>query len=141
MSLRSFINVTPLIDVMLVLLIIFMIVTPFLANGQIVVPRSANPDSRPEDRNEVRLGIDREGVFRLDQGSGMTRVGDEDLARRLKEIYSTRTKDRVMFLRADQNIEFGRVQQAIEIARQAGVRVVGAITEQKQTLIKKKEGG
>ncbi len=141
MSLRSFINVTPLIDVMLVLLIICMIVTPFLANGHIVLPRTTNPDSRPEDRGEVRLSIDRDGGFQLDQGNGVTRVDDEDLARRLQKIYSTRTTDRIIFLRADQDLAFGRVQQAIEVARQAGVRVVGAITEQKQTLTKKKGEG
>ncbi len=65
---------------------------------------------------------------------------DEDLPTRLESIYASRTKDKILFLKADQNIEFARVQQAIEIARQAGVRVVGAITEQKQSLTKKKEG-
>ena len=60
---------------------------------------------------------------------------------RLQTVYETHTQDKILFLMADQNIEFGRVQQAIEIARGAGVRVVGAITEQKQTLTKKKEGG
>ncbi len=59
----------------------------------------------------------------------------------MEGIYANRTKDKVVFLKADQNLDFGRVQQAIEIARQAGVRVVGAITEQKQSLTKKKEGG
>jgi len=59
----------------------------------------------------------------------------------LESIYANRTKDKILFLKADQNLDFGRVQQAIEIARQAGARVVGAITEQKQSLSKKKEGG
>ena len=141
-AVKADINVTPLIDVMLVLLIIFMIVTPIIAAGfQATIPRSANPENRPEGPDEIRLGIDRDGKFYLDLGEGPKQVKDEELPRRLEAIYGNRTKDKILFLKADQNIEFGRVQQAIEIARQSGVRVVGAITEQKQSLSKKKEGG
>ncbi len=71
-------------------------------------------------------------------GSGPKQIPDDQLPERLQAVYETHTQDKILFLKADQNIEFGRVQQAIEIARQAGVRVVGAITEQKQTLTKKK---
>ena len=74
-------------------------------------------------------------------GSGPKLIADDALPGRLQAIYDTRTQDKILFLKADQDIQFGRVQQAIEIARQAGVRVVGAITEQKQSLTKKKEGG
>ena len=141
-AVKADINVTPLIDVMLVLLIIFMIVTPIIAAGfQATIPRSANPELRPEGPDEIRLGIDRDGKFFLDLGEGPRQIKDEDLPGRLEGIYANRTKDKVVFLKADQNLDFGRVQQAIEIARQAGVRVVGAITEQKQSLTKKKEGG
>ncbi len=133
-GLSADINVTPLIDVLLVLLIIFMIVTPIIAAGfQATIPRSANPENRPEGPDEIRLGIDRDGKFYLDLGEGPKQVKDEELPRRLEAIYGNRTKDKILFLKADQNIEFGRVQQAIEIARQSGVRV--------QSLTKKKEGG
>jgi biopolymer transport protein ExbD len=73
-------------------------------------------------------------------GTGPRQIPDDQLPERLQAIYASRSKDKILFLKADQNIEFGRVQQAIEIARSAGVRVVGAITEQKQTLTKKKGG-
>jgi biopolymer transport protein ExbD len=139
-AVKADINVTPLIDVMLVLLIIFMIVTPLIAAGfQATIPRSSNPENRPEGQDEVKLGIDKDSKFWLDLGSGPRQVPDEQLPERLEAVYGNRTKDKILFLKADQNIEFGRVQQAIEIARRAGVRVVGAITEQKQTLTKKKE--
>jgi len=139
-AVKADINVTPLIDVMLVLLIIFMIVTPIIAAGfQATIPRSANPENRPEGPDEIRLGIDRDGKFYLDLGEGPKQVPDAELPGRLQAIYQSRSKDKILFLKADQNIEFARVQQAIEIARQAGVRVVGAITEQKQSLTKKKE--
>lgn len=134
-AVKADINVTPLIDVMLVLLIIFMIVTPIIAAGfQATIPRSANPENRPEGPDEVRLGIDKDGKFYLDLGSGPKQIPDDQLPGRLEAIFAARTRDKILFLKADQNIEFGRVQQAIEIARRAGVRVVGAITEQKQAL-------
>src|SRR6266571_3953318 len=61
------INVTPMIDVMLVLLIIFMIVTPAITAGfQATVPRAMNPESREEQEGEIRLGIDKDGKFFLD---------------------------------------------------------------------------
>jgi biopolymer transport protein ExbD len=140
-AVKADINVTPLIDVMLVLLIIFMIVTPIIAKGfQATIPRSENPDNRPEGPDEIRLGIDQFGKFFLDLGSGPKLIPDDQLPGRLESLYGSRTKDKILYLKADQNIEFGRVQQAIEIARKAGVRVVAAITEQKQSLTKKKEG-
>lgn len=140
-AVKADINVTPLIDVMLVLLIIFMIVTPIIAAGfQAQIPRSENPESRPEGPDEIRLGIDKDGKYYLDLGEGPRMVKDEELPARLESIYNARSKDKILFLKADANLDFARVQQAIEIARQAGVRVVGAITEQKQSLTKKKEG-
>ncbi len=139
-AVKADINVTPLIDVMLVLLIIFMIVTPIIAAGfQATLPRSANPELRPEGPDEIRLGIDRDGKFYLDVGAGPRQIPDAELPGRLEALYAARTKDKILFLKADQNIDFARVQRALELARQAGVRVVGAITEQKQTLIPKKE--
>jgi len=118
-----------------------MIVTPIIAAGfQATIPRTENPENRPEGPDEVRLGIDKDGKFYLDLGEGPRQIPDENLAGRLEAIYATRSKDKILFLKADQNIDFGRVQQAIEIARSAGVRVVGAITEQKQSLTKQKEG-
>jgi len=140
-AVKADINVTPLIDVMLVLLIIFMIVTPIIAAGfQATLPRSENPENRPEGPDEIRLGIDRDGKFYLDIGQGPRQITDADLPGRLQALYEARSRDKILFLKADQNIDFARVQQALEMARAAGVRVVGAITEQKQTLIKKKEG-
>ena len=138
-AVKADINVTPLIDVMLVLLIIFMIVTPIIAAGfQATLPRSENPETRPEGPDEIRLGIDRDGKYYLDTGAGPQPVPDADLPARLQSLYATRTRDRILFLKADQDLDFARVQRAIEIARSSGVRVVGAITEQKQVIIKKK---
>jgi biopolymer transport protein ExbD len=135
------INVTPMIDVMLVLLIIFMIVTPLITAGfQASIPRALNPESREEKEGEIRLGIDKDGKFFLDltgpngQYTGMRYITDEDLRNQLVAIYAARSSDKILFLKADANIKYARVQEAIQIARKAGVRVIGAITEQRKVL-------
>ncbi|HEV8353277.1 MAG TPA: biopolymer transporter ExbD [bacterium] len=130
------INVTPMIDVMLVLLIIFMIVTPLITAGfQATIPRALNPDSREEKDGEIRLGIDQNGQFFLDlpgpggQYSGMHKISDAELEQQLISIYAARTADKILFLKADANIKYERVQQAVAIARKAGVRVFAAIAD------------
>ena len=82
------------------------------------------------------LGIDQNGQFFLDivpragaQYTGMRKISDADLEQQLIAIYAARTVDKIMFLKADQNIKYERVQQAIAIARRAGVRVIGAIAD------------
>jgi biopolymer transport protein ExbD len=134
------INVTPMIDVMLVLLIIFMIVTPAITAGfQATIPRAKNPDAREEGEGEVRLGIDRDGKFYIDitgasgKYTGPRYISDDDLQKQLTNLYASRTTDKILYLRADEGIEYSRVQQALEIARKAGVRVVGAIAEQERS--------
>src|ERR1041384_462860 len=134
------INVTPMIDVMLVLLIIFMIVTPAITAGfQATIPRAKNPDAREEGEGEIRLGIDKDGKFYLDitgpsgKYTGPRFYTDADLQTQLMNMYATRTVDKILYLRADEGIEYSRVQQALEIARKAGVRVVGAIAEQERS--------
>src|SRR5712664_4893292 len=100
------INVTPMIDVMLVLLIIFMIVTPAITAGfQATIPRAKNPDAREEQEGEIRLGIDRDGKFYLDiTGSGGKYTGprcisDADLPAQLTNLDANRTIDRNMYLK------------------------------------------
>ena len=134
------INVTPMIDVMLVLLIIFMIVTPAITAGfQATLPRAKNPESREEADGEIPLGIDRDGKFYLDitgtsgKYTGPRYISDEDLPTQLMNLYAARTIDKIMYLKADESVKYERVQQALEIARKAGVRVVGAIAEQERS--------
>ncbi len=135
------INVTPMIDVMLVLLIIFMIVTPAITAGfQATIPRAKNPDSREEADGEIRLGIDKDGKFYIDitdartgKYTGPRYISDEDLPNQLMNLYAVRTVDKILYLKADEGIDYGRVQTALEIARKAGVRVVAAIAEQERT--------
>ncbi|HEX4560989.1 MAG TPA: biopolymer transporter ExbD [Gemmatimonadales bacterium] len=136
-SVKADINVTPMIDVMLVLLIIFMIVTPAIAAGfQAQIPRASHAAKRPEDNGEVRLGIDKDGKFFLDlldqsgTYTGMRFIQDDNLLPTLTNVYAGRATDKILYLKSDANVPFSRVQQAIEIGRKAGVRVIDAIAEQ-----------
>ena len=136
------INVTPMIDVMLVLLIIFMIVTPAITAGfQATIPRAKNPDAKEEGEGEIRLGIDNLGKFYLDitdartgKYTGPRFISDEDLPTQLTNLYANRTVDKILYLKADEGVEYGRIQVALEMARKAGVRVVGAIAEQERSV-------
>ena len=128
-----------MIDVMLVLLIIFMIVTPAITAGfQASIPRALNPIKKEEQDGEIRLGIDKDGKFFIDVNgadgkyTGMRFISDADLQSRLTAIFAARTSDKILFVKADANIPYSRVQDAIAIARKAGVRMIGAIAEQQR---------
>jgi biopolymer transport protein ExbD len=125
-------NVVPMIDIMLVLLIIFMIVTPVITAGfQAQMPMGRHVEARPEDPGDVVLGMDEDGRFYLDPGTGETGVVREgQLGNILSQVFDGRTTDKILYFRADQDLPFGRVQEAIEIAREAGVRVLAAVTEE-----------
>ena len=122
------INVTPMIDVMLVLLIIFMIVTPLIAAGfQATMPKGNHLDKDPEKEGEVILGIDQQGSFFLN-GQPIAR---EILEPQLTAIFAARTEDKVLYFKADVNVRYAKVQEAVEMARRSGVRVLAAVTEDK----------
>ena len=120
------INVTPMIDVMLVLLIIFMVVTPALAGYTAILPRAKT--AAPEKDKRVTLGIDRAGAFYI-EGKQTIRVAPEQLTAELQKAYTTRPDDHVLYLKADNQAGYDKVLTAIDAARQAGVRRIGAITE------------
>jgi len=120
------INVTPMIDVMLVLLIIFMVVTPALAGYTAILPKAKT--SAPEKEKRVTLGIDRAGKYYI-EGKQVFQVPDAQLTEKLKEQYRTRPEDHVLYLKADEQAGYDRVLTAIDAARHAGVRRIGAITE------------
>jgi biopolymer transport protein TolR len=125
-SVRSEPNVVPMIDIMLVLLIIFMIVTPLIAAGfRATMPKGKNLDPRPEGENEVILGIDDEGRYFLN-GRALPEGTLED---QLRGIFAARTEDKILYFKADNKLKFGKIQEAVETARRSGVRVMAAITE------------
>jgi biopolymer transport protein ExbD len=145
-------NVVPMIDVMLVLLIIFMIVTPIISAGmQATMPHAKEVESRAEEDGDVVLGIDTRGRFYLDPGTGETgvicRFGDDtcDQEARLQEIltaiYTARTIDKILYMRAHNELPYGVIQDAVEICRVAGVRVLANIAEEADETQSSRRGG
>src|SRR5829696_1817472 len=104
-------NVTPMIDVMLVLLIIFMIVVPAINAGfQAEPPKGVNLKAHPEDDGDVVLGIDNQGRYYVDKKA----VRPEDLERILKGIYEARTVDKVLYVKADKDLDYAKVLDALD---------------------------
>ena len=122
-------NVTPMIDVMLVLLIIFMVVTPALLAGfNADPPKAVNLKDHPEDANlDQVLGIDRDGNYYLNK----KRIRTEDVGPMIKRIFDARTEDKIMYLKADKQLDYSKVLDALDLAAKNGVRVTGMISEQR----------
>jgi len=120
---NSEINVTPMIDVMLVLLIIFMVITPAMAGYVAVLPKAVT--SAPEKEERVTLGIDNQGKYYLDE----KQVPQAQLVAALQQSYASRPEDHILYLKADHGVQYSVILTAIDAAREAGVAKIGAITE------------
>src|SRR3954449_11581230 len=121
-------NVTPMIDVMLVLLIIFMVVTPALLAGfNAQPPQGQTLKDHPEDEeNDQVLGIDKDGNYYLNKKP----IPKTEIEARIKQIYTNRD-DRVMYLKADKDLAYEKVVDATDMAAKNGVSVVAMISDQK----------
>jgi biopolymer transport protein ExbD len=119
--------VTPMIDVMLVLLIIFMIVIPAINAGfNAQPPQGVNLKPHPEEDQDQVLGIAADGQYYLNKKP----IRNETLPTELKRIFDARTVDKILYVKADKNLEYNKVIDALDIAAVAGVRVTGLITDQ-----------
>jgi biopolymer transport protein ExbD len=120
------INMTPLVDVMLVLLIIFMITVPVMKHSvEVDLPRA---NSQPQDvkPQTVRLAIDAQGQYWWNEAP----VSDQDLTRMLREA-AARDPQPELHIRGDKDVRYERVAQAMSAAQQAGLRRIGFVTEPK----------
>ena len=130
------INVTPMADVMLVMLIIFMVVTPMLQKGAPVeLPRTKNPlDMAEADKDDaIRVGIARDGKFYL----GTERIAVEDLSQKVTDILSSREGDKTVYVKADQRASYGDVVKVVDAIRTAGVDRVGLLSEKLDEEVRK----
>jgi len=122
-------------DVMLVLLIIFMVVTPMLQKGAAVeMARTRNPvDMKEADRDDaVLVAVTRDGKFFLNQD----RVNVDDLAAKVNDLLATRL-DKTVFVKSDFRAKYGDVVQVVDGIRNAGVDKVGLLTERLDDQVRK----
>jgi len=126
-SVQSTPNVVPMIDIMLVLLIIFMVVTPALLAGfNAVPPQGINLKDHPEEQTDQVLGIDSDGTYYLNKKP----IRYEDIGPAVKRIFDARQEDKIMYVKAHKDLPYEKVLDAMDLAAKNGVRVVGMISEQ-----------
>ena len=122
----SEINVTPFVDVMLVLLIIFMVAAPLLTVGVPLELPKTDAQSLPHEQEEpLTINLDGEGRIYIQR----TEVGAEDLIPKLAAIIERRESDRV-YLRADRSLDYGRVMIVMGALNRSGFRNIGLVTDQ-----------
>jgi biopolymer transport protein ExbD/biopolymer transport protein TolR len=127
---NSNINVTPMVDVMLVLLIIFMVITPMLQKSRPVeLAKTTNPIQMPDADKEdaVIVAVQRDGKIFFDT----TMVSAADLTEKVKERISNRI-DKTVYVKADARAKYKNVVEVVDNVRSAGVGELGLLTEQRQ---------
>ena len=129
-SVNSDINVTPMVDVMLVLLIIFMVITPMLQRGQSVdLAKTDNPTQMPDADKEdsLLIAVMRDGTIYF----GSDKTTADQLANKVKDKLQNKTDKRV-FVKADARAKYGAVVEVVDNVRSAGVDQLGLLTEQRK---------
>src|SRR5215468_3980290 len=124
---KADINMTPMIDVLLVLIIIFMVITPLTPKGlEALVPQPPPPNQKPNqsDQRTVVIVVDKDHHYQINQEAP---TPEEQLGGRLEEIFKTRA-ERVVFVKGDPSLDFMWVAKAIDIAHGAGIDKVGLMT-------------
>ena len=127
-SVRSEINVTPLVDVVLVLLIIFMVVTPMLQKGPPVqLPKASDPPKKPEDKTQILIAVTSQGRF-IETKVPMS---DAEFEGRLSEEY-LRNKNASIVIKGDARLPYGDVKKALLKVKETGFEQVGLISQKQE---------
>jgi biopolymer transport protein ExbD/biopolymer transport protein TolR len=133
MSVTSDINVTPMVDVMLVLLVIFMVVTPMLQKGvSVELAKTDNPQSMADADKEdaLLIAVMRDGTVYF----GSDKVNPDQLTEKVKDRLATKADKRV-FIKADARAKYGSVVEVVDNIRSAGVDQLGLLTEQRKATV------
>ena len=132
---KSDINITPLVDVVLVLLIIFMVVTPLLQKGiNVQLPVTDNPGKKPENEKQKLITIKWENPPRYFIDSKT--FPKEDFQKELDEMFQ-RAPTTELIIKADQRLKYGDVKEVMRMTKDAGFQDVGLITDKKTTGVAK----
>ncbi len=125
---RSDINVTPLVDVCLVLLIIFMVVTPMLQKGvDVALPSTTKPEKMPENEKQLEVSIKADGSIFI----GQNWIPDDNLPAMLEEIHSN-NPDRQVVVKGDKRLKYKEVRGVMRLLNEAGFTRVGLVTEREE---------
>jgi biopolymer transport protein TolR len=128
-ALNADINVTPLVDVCLVLLIIFMVVTPMLQKGVPVnLPVTESPEKTPDTEKQLQISVKADGSVYL----GPNVVRKEEIKAALEEIH-TRTPDREIAVKGDRSVNYGDVLDVLKASRDVGFNDVGLISQPRKS--------
>ena len=125
---KSDINVTPLVDVMLVLLIIMMLVAPLLQQGiSVTLPRAENTTDKPETQDQTVVAISADKRIFLNARF----IAEEDLGTKLIELLENK-KEKIVLIKADEAVEYSAVMATMDQLRKAGIEDIGLVTEKKK---------
>jgi biopolymer transport protein TolR len=126
-GLKADINVTPLVDVMLVLLIIMMLVAPMLQKGvDVRLPQAANTTDKPETQGQTVVGIQANKQIFLNS----VPIRATDLGSRIADLMTTQT-EKVVLIKADEDVDYATVMETMDNLRTAGIEDMGLITDPK----------
>ncbi len=126
---KSQINVTPLVDVCLVLLIIFMVVTPMLQKGiDVALPETKVPEKMPENSKQLTISIKQDGSVFVSQNW----VPDDQVAAQLKGIHD-QSPDKAVVLKGDRRLKYKKVREVMKLINEAGFSRVGLVVEKVKT--------
>ena len=134
---KSDINVTPLVDVMLVLLIIMMIVAPLLNQGvALTLPLATNSSEKPQTQDQTVVAVTADKRLFVNA----VQVAEQDLPRRMEQVLEEK-KEKIVIIKADEDVEYGAVMSAMDTLRAAGIEDMGLITETRRSAATAGAGG
>jgi len=121
----SEINVAPLVDVILVLLIIFMVTAPMMKHGlDVSLPQSETRSIDEQDIDRVLISIDKKGEVYINEA----KIPMENFEMKLRQIYSDRLSKSI-FLQADKEVPYGKVVEIMDLMKKSGIETLGMVTE------------